>query len=419
MSRTLIDYVSFSGTPQLLERCKEMAKHRFALSQVSEFQSQASSAVIHRERTQINYFAENLAQVLGCIEENNYANRDLYFDALANELCNAEMEIATDKSFQQCYEELIVNLGVDMLDTLCHGEIESFLELLNDEISYPGNLWTLERRGGYSGYSHSANLMCNGTQAGKVAWGAKNFGFYVSFSGKGCEAVNMVQLQKALKQMPAAKLTRVDIALDDLQGSVTIDEIMERYQDGAFITRGTPPGWGLFMGGTAVTSDDRRKCGLVPDRGRTFYVGARENGKVFRAYHKGAQMRSTEYPDWNRFEVQLGNRFRVIPFDVLTDPDPYFAGAYPALSELISEVEPIRIPTVKLVFNISLENAIKHAKTQYGKLINALQLIYDKPEEVLAVLTKGLTTADIPDRINYPVGRGIHTKQQSGELTYG
>lgn len=248
MSRTIIDYVSFSATPELLQRCKDMAKERFIAQTPLNPKTYPTFTYQRDENTKIKHFAENVASVLGCVEGNDFANKDLYFKFLQDTLNNAELEIAYNTSFDECYQLLISNLGIDMLDVLCHGEVESFLELLNQEISYPDNVWTLERRGGYCGYSHSANLLCNGTQAGKVAWGAKNYGFYVSFSGKGCEAVNMVQLHKALKQMVGAKLTRTDIALDDLQGSVSIDEIIDRYQDGHFITQGTPPWLGSFHG---------------------------------------------------------------------------------------------------------------------------------------------------------------------------
>ncbi len=413
MNKTIIDFVSFSGSPQLLERCKEMAKQRFAISQINEFQSQNVVAIAHREKTQIAYFMENLANVLGCDERSDFANSDLYFAAADKELKDADLYIATDKTFKECYDNLISNIGIDMLDVLCHGEVESFLEVLQNEISFEGNHWEIQRKGGgFSGYRHSAKLLCNGTQAGLVAWGAANFGFYVSFSGKGCEAVDMAKLQYSLKQMPHTKLTRVDIALDDMQGNVTIDEIKERYCNGEFITRGTPPSWGEFWGGRGMSKEDRKKCGLVPDAGHTFYVGARENGKIFRAYHKGAQLKCKDFPNWNRFEVQIGNRYRVIPLDVLTNSDQYFSGAYPALSTLIPSVVPVAIPTVKVQFQTTLENAIKHAKTQYGKLINLMSQLYadekNSHEKIIKRLTDGLDITDIPDRINFPVGRALN-----------
>ncbi|WP_338116256.1 replication initiation factor domain-containing protein [Vibrio brasiliensis] len=408
MNKTIIDYVSFSGSPLLLERCKEMAKQRFAIEQINEFESQNVVAVQHREQTKIAHFAENLAQLLGCVESENFANRDLYFAALDKALIESDVTIDTDVSFNESYQRLISNIGIDMLDTLCHGEIESFLEVLADEISYEQNEWTLERRGGFSGYKYSAKLLCNGTQAGLVAWGAANFGYYVSFSGKGCEAINMEALHKALTQMVGAKLTRVDIALDDFQGNVSINDIKDKYIDGQFITRGTPPKAGEFIGYKGMSPADRKKCGMVPDAGHTFYVGARENGKVFRAYDKAAQTKCEEYPNWNRFEVQIGNRFRVIPLDVLVNSDCYFAGAYPALASLIDDVQPIPISTTRVLFNTTLENAVKHARVQYGKLINLMRQVYDKDAKILDVLTKELDVMDIPDRINFPVGRGLH-----------
>ncbi|NVJ57998.1 MAG: replication initiation factor domain-containing protein [Vibrionaceae bacterium] len=411
MNKTIIDYVSFSGSPLLLERCKEMAKQRFAIDQINEFESQNVVAIQHRESTKIAHFAENLASLLGCVESEDFANRDLYFAALDKALVDADVTIDTDVSFNECYQRLISNIGIDMLDTLCHGEIESFLEVLTDEISYEQNTWTLERRGGFSGYKYSAKLLCNGTQAGLVAWGAANFGYYVSFSGKGCEAINMEKLYHALNQMVGTKLTRVDIALDDLQGNVSIEDIKEKYVDGQFITRGTPPKAGEFIGYKGMSSTDRKKCGLVPDMGHTFYVGARENGKIFRAYHKASQLKCEEYPNWNRFEVQIGNRFRVIPLEVLVNPDPYFAGAYPALASLIDDVAPIAISTTRVVFNTTVENAVKHARVQYGKLVNLMRQLYDTDKKILDVLTKDLDITDIPDRINFPVGRGLHLEK--------
>ncbi|AXQ65973.1 MAG: putative replication protein [Inoviridae sp.] len=399
----IIDYVSFSGTPVLLQRCKEMAKERYLFSDSTfQFQSAHPLAVAQREQKKIAYFAESLAVALGCTEEYNYANRDLYFASLDKKLADCDIEIAQDCSFKECYDQLISNIGIDMLDTLCHYEIESFVELLNDEITYAGNHWTLQKRGGYSGYSHSANLLCNGTQAGKVAWGASNFGFYVSFSGTGCAAIKLDVLHKCLNQMPDTKITRVDIAYDDLHGVVSVPELRERYENGDFITRGAPPSYCYIESGTLVPNDVTKKYGSVPSKGRTLYVGNRENGKMFRGYEKGLQLDSEEYPDWVRHEVQIGNKSRVIPLDVLINPDSYFAGAYTVLASILSEVQPIRICISRIISNAQLDKYLKIAKTQYGKFVNFLNLIYDNPETVIKKMTSGLTINDIPDRLNIP-----------------
>ncbi|WP_242007108.1 replication initiation factor domain-containing protein [Vibrio cincinnatiensis] len=402
-NKTIIDYLSFSGSPLLLERCKEMAKQRFMISDFSyQNQSQHPIRIAERENKKISYFAENLSIALGCDESHNFANRDLYLSSLDKKLSECDMQIASDCSFNDCYQLLISNIGIDMLDVLCHGEIESFVELLNDEITYSGNHWTLERRGGFSGYSHSAKLLCNGTQAGLVAWGAANFGYYVSFSGTGCAAVKMDVLHKALQQMPSVKITRVDIAFDDFQGSVSVPYLREQYENGDFITRGTPPSYCYIESGSLVPSDFKKKYGVVPDKGCTFYVGQRQNGKMFRGYEKGKQLDSKEYPDWVRHEVQIGNKSRIIPLDVLINSDSYFAGAYPALASILEDVEPVSISTSKIIVNAQLDKYLDVAKKQYGKFINFLSLIYDNPEIVIKKMTSGLTIHDIPDRLNMP-----------------
>ncbi|NOI63431.1 replication protein [Vibrio aestuarianus] len=404
MNNTIIDYLSFSGSPQLLERCKEMAKQRFTLSQAPNvFESQTAVAVANREKTQIMYFAENLAQVLGCTEKDNYSNRDLYYASLDKKLADCDLEIASDCSFNECYQQLISNIGIDMLDVLCHGEVESFVDLLNDEITYKDNFWTLERRGGFSGYSHSAKLMCNGVQAGLVAWGAANFGYYVSFSGTGCAAIKMDVLHKALNQMPYVKLTRVDVAFDDLQGSISVPYLREQYENGEFITRGAPPSYSYFESGSLVTRDDSKKYGVVPDKGRTLYVGQRQNGKLFRGYEKGKQMQSVEYPDWVRLEVQIGNKSRVIPLDILIDSDAYFTGAYPALASVLDNVEPKRIPITRVILDAQLHRYTETAKKQYGKFINFLNLMHEDSEKVIKLMTEGFTCLDIPDRLKIPL----------------
>ncbi|MDF5285983.1 replication protein, partial [Vibrio parahaemolyticus] len=75
-------------------------------------------------------------------------------------------------------------------------------------------------------------------------------------------------------------------------------------------------------------------------------------------------------------------------------------------------VVPVAIPTVKVQFQTTLENAIKHAKTQYGKLINLMSQLYadekNSHEKIIKRLTDGLDITDIPDRINFPVGRALN-----------
>jgi DNA relaxase NicK len=48
-------------------------------------------------------------------------------------------------------------------------------------------------------------------------------------------------------------------------------------------------------------------------------VGKRKNGKLLRVYEKGKQLGDESSP-WVRWELELHNRDRVIPWEVLLEP---------------------------------------------------------------------------------------------------
>ncbi|MGR5267711.1 replication initiation factor domain-containing protein [Vibrio astriarenae] len=397
MNKCLIDYLSFSGTPTLLMRCKEMAKERFSFDTPDRVDHPTGL-----DQSRMNqYMADNIGSALSGFDMSDFLCSDHYQFAVGKYLTDVDLVVNQDLSFNDCYQHLIANIGIDMLDTLCHGEIESFLEVLNHEITYQGNVWTMSKRGGFSGYKSSAVLLCNGAQAGLVAWGAENFGYYVSFSGVGCAAVDMAKLHAALKQMPDCKITRCDVAYDDFEGTNTIRQLRKQYVNGMFITRGKPPKYGYIETGSLSTSDDKKKCGLVADGGATFYVGDRRNGKLFRGYEKGKQLKSADYPKWVRLEVQFGNKSRVIPLEILIEPDSFFTGAYPALSHVVAAPCKI-IPITRVIANASLDRFMDTARKQYGKFVNFLKVIYEDNDKVVELMTKGLTAQDIPERLNMP-----------------
>ena len=49
-----------------------------------------------------------------------------------------------------------------------------------------------------------------------------------------------------------------------------------------------------------------------------------------RVYEKGKQLGDTSSP-WVRWELELHNRDRIIPWDVLLEPGKYLAAAYPCM----------------------------------------------------------------------------------------
>ena len=85
----------------------------------------------------------------------------------------------------------------------------------------------------------------------------------------------------------------------------------------------------------------------------------------------GKQLQSVN-SEWVRFEVQLGNRDRVIPFEAMTEPDRFFAGAYPALEALIGAAAET-IPTTQTETLTNLGHLLHHMRRCYGKALHQAQ----------------------------------------------
>ncbi|MEW6647892.1 MAG: replication initiation factor domain-containing protein [Pseudomonadota bacterium] len=219
-----------------------------------------------------------------------------------------------------------------------------------------------ENPGGRNFYRRSWSLK---TTAGSLAAGA-----FVAVGGNGdTVCVNLPGTSTALVrdwsafrswlEGIGAKITRVDLAHDCHEGQHTVDDAVEWYKSGQFAGQGRPPK--CSQAGNWITPDD--------EEGRTFYVGKRENGKLFRAYEKGKQLGDAQSP-WVRFEVELRSQDRTIPLDVLTRPGEYLAGAYPALS-WIQQLQD-KVKTWAKVAKITYDKLLREGRRAYGRLVNLM-----------------------------------------------
>lgn len=383
--KTLIDYLSFTWSPAQLIKMKELAK---------------LGAIIKTPYSRNDEFLKT--------ETNDQFLAELA-DSLTDALGSAEF-IAAGVDYNDAYNDIVHHYGVQLLDALCCAEVETFVQELNLYLA-PSEMprFAIQAKpGGMYGYSHAATLKIDGVNAGVLAWGAANGGCMVSFTGAGCMALDFKRLHGMVERLPGFKITRVDIALDDYQGEAfSALGFREMAKDGLFSGRGRPPKYTYIESGHINLIDPKaakKRFGMVPDLGCSFYIGARESGKVFRGYEKGKQMGSVEYPNWQRAEVEIRSKDRIIPVDVLLRHDHYFAGAYPALAGLLDAVIPEKIRTFKNLFDIDRQRAIETAATQCGKLINYLARWEGiKPGDICHRLTAHLTENDIPARIKRPV----------------
>jgi len=217
-------------------------------------------------------------------------------------------------------------------------------------------------KGGLFGFETRNVLYCYvgaaTAEIGSLASGGmtQNGRMLFQLSGKGCGMVtDWLGLSSWLEDLQVT-YTRVDLAVDFLNGENTVDDCVRMHKEGLFTSSGRSPN-------TSCAGD-----WLDRVRGRTLYIGKAVNGKSLRCYEKGKQLGDLQSP-WVRYEVQLGNRDRVIPLDVLTDPSKYFAGAYPALAALV-EAAPETISTTQTEGHATLGFLLYHLKRCYGKVIN-------------------------------------------------
>lgn len=205
-------------------------------------------------------------------------------------------------------------------------------------------------------YAARTALMYEGAVVGWVLAGGK------STSQAGTVHVNL--FGSALLHIPAQRLadvrgfigesygwiTRADLALDVWSGH-KIEDTQSAYLAGQFDVRGKRPNQSEAGSWTSGHS-------------RTFYVGSRGTGKLFRAYEKGHELFGHESGDpWIRYEVEMRSNHRVIDLDVLTRPGDFFAGAYGFCASLLDaldvDAQACVIPTTPELADKTAEAAVE------------------------------------------------------------
>lgn len=157
--------------------------------------------------------------------------------------------------------------------------------------------------------------------------------------GEACLQLSHAQWQPVRRwiQDMSGWITRCDLAVDVFEGDNILD-VQSAYLAGAFDVRGKRP-------------SQSNAGAWALGHSRTFYVGKRETGKMFRAYEKDDQLNAEPGGEWIRYEVEFRNQARVLDPEMLARPSDFFAGAYPFCEELLSRLQDSataeRIPTVR------------------------------------------------------------------------
>ena len=222
------------------------------------------------------------------------------------------------------------------------------------------DLGPLDLRRGMFGFRHSARF---GDGAGVIAWGGESQcgKVYFSLMGKGCSMVKDWAALSAWLEHHRAAIKRADCAYDDFDGKLlSIEWAVQQYQTEGFNAGGRKPSHSLA--GDWLS-------GLEATKGRTLYIGNRESGKLARFYEKGKQLGDGASP-WCRAEVEWRAQDRLIPYDILTRPGHYLAGAYPCLAFLSEQQSTVK--TIAKGSQVAYDTAVENAKRAAGKVVNLM-----------------------------------------------
>lgn len=238
---------------------------------------------------------------------------------------------------------------------------------------------------GLHGWSHSYKF---GDTGGLFAIGGQHGTAYVSLSGEACTLIPHDAWSKLIdlfENQYHARITRWDGAVDDYSGRHSVDMAVMLYKSGQFNSGGNKPSCGQH--GNWIDHDGT---------GRTFVIGKRKNGKLLRIYEKGKQLGDPTSP-WVRWELELHNRDRVIPWEVLLNPGGYVAGAFKCMSWVGEEAS--RIKTTQKTIKAGYDKLTYCARQSYGRLINTMLETEGSPEKVVNMLRRD----GIPSRLDVPI----------------
>jgi len=228
------------------------------------------------------------------------------------------------------------------------------------------------RKGGLHGYQISFTV---GDTGAMFAYGGQRDTAFFSMPGSACALIkDWEACHHLFSNILQAKITRWDGAVDVFDGIPSVNDAVNFYQSNLFNAGGNRP------------SCSQLGNWIEPDgSGRTFYVGKRKNGKLLRVYEKGKQLGDKESP-WVRWELELHNRDRVIPWNVILEPGKYVAASYPCMS-WVNEIQE-RIKILRKSSKISYAHLLYYAQQAYGPLINLMLEVEQSPEKVVELLRR-------------------------------
>ena len=263
-----------------------------------------------------------------------------------------------------------------------------------DLLGLPRGLFSELERGGMG---YKLKLQFNGI--GIYYDGSENMGVHVEMSGKGCrdyEAHKQDWRQLiALIQLGKGHLTRLDIAIDTVDGTINLEQINQHLEKGETRTK-----FRVFGENKSFHFTQDKPA----PKGRTFYFGSGTSRTLFRIYDKAAQMETTDGVPWVRFELQMRDERAQAAADLILNRDDLGKIATGIINENLSFIDRNDTNktrcTLKPWWQLWLDTTerLKLTKVKAVKLLSEVQEYIKKQyAPTLAMLKKGLGIADFSD----------------------
>lgn len=215
-------------------------------------------------------------------------------------------------------------------------------------------------------------------ECGHVCIGGQQDTILISLNGTGCTLGKYGwehDLHDFLTSADRAKITRIDYAYDDLDGStVSVDWANKQDDVGGFTCHRVSP-----------TVEHRGNWKRPDGNGRTIYIGKRTSSKFCRIYEKGRQL-GDKTSEWIRVEVEYKSKHFYIPLSALLDCSEHFLSAYPCFHAFDAKKKAVKFETIRQKTEIVWEKAIEIVKHQFGKYLHAFREYYNDDGKVLDLL---------------------------------
>ena len=256
-------------------------------------------------------------------------------------------------------------------------------EVIGFGVSYRNDFGRNFYRASYS-LEHNAGLVCIGGQ---------NDTIMLMLNGIGCTYASDDWQAKLhwwlVVNAPDAKITRIDLAHDDLYGDyLSVDWFNDQDDKGGFTN-----------GIRRSTVEQRGSWKRITGKGRSLYIGSRTSSKFCRIYEKGKQL-GDKNSNWVRCEVEYKSKDLFIPLNVLISPSQFFLASYPCFHVFDSKVKPQDFERIQTQEKITYVDSLALVKKQYGRYLLAFRQTFNDDAFLLDYLTD-ITNKSYPDRLDF------------------